>query len=252
MLIFAGLLRKRLNFDFVDTCDLDYHVDNEDNDEDEDIEDNVISKPSLSKKAKYPNNDSSPASSSLQLTPNSTSLFSPCRTRSGRIYIAGSSSAEKTGEKKPLFQPPRPKLALNLLQKNLDNSRTPPPLNYVKRPVSRIQSRLSRPASDPLDPPTNEVRAMRLFDAPAPMVTSPVSAPRLQLAKSRFCFDENNRRVSAPAPGSNIYQHEEKKRKRTANINPFTPTSILASMRKKARMTSGESNAERYVHFLER
>ena len=107
----------------------------------------------------------------------SSSEFSPCRTRSGRIYIAATSSAEK----KPLMLAEKPKNTmskpkmiiqhksksspsrlptptfnigggvnnvnrakeLNLLQKDLskmmnnDENKPPPPLNYSKRPVSR-------------------------------------------------------------------------------------------------------------------
>ena len=69
-----------------------------------------------------------------------------------------------------------------------------------------------------------------------------------------FFSDTENRRVSAPAPvqryaASNqeqaIINDQLRKRKRSSNINPFTPTSIMATLRKKARMTSGESATER-------
>lgn len=93
---------------------------------------------------------------------------------------------------------------------------------------------------------------MKLFDDNN--LTSPVSAPRNLQMRSRLfgnSLQNENRRVSAPAPATNILAHfnnsenEQRKRKRTTNINPFfTPTSLLATMRKKARMASGESNAE--------
>ena len=72
-----------------------------------------------------------------------------------------------------------------------------------------------------------------------------------------FTFSDENRRCSAPAPASNILAYaasnqdqaimndQLRKRKRSSNINPFTPTSIMATLRKKARMTSGESATDR-------
>ena len=187
----------------------------------------------------------------------------PSKTRSGRIYasasktstvtsssVASRSSVQEAGSSTEKIKP-KPKLPtpdfehrreLNLLQKDLNQFPSklhdnPPPLNYAKRPVSRIRFQGS-PASEPINspsPPTNEVRAMRLFDDTN---TSPVSVPKLSL-KSKF-FDQN-RRTSAPAATLAFGDSEPRKRKRASNINPFTPVSIWASLRKKARMTSGES-----------
>lgn len=147
----SGLLRKKLNFDFVDNCDIDCDEDLAEDEEEEE-----------SNHSKRPKLNMSGASgdvgiSSLQSTPNGTG-FSPCRTRSGRIYINSSSSAEKPTsfaprslknpecEKKqrlptPTFTQPKPR-SLNLLQRDLPSkngsvSKPPPPLNYTKRPVSR-------------------------------------------------------------------------------------------------------------------
>ena len=84
---------------------------------------------------------------------------------------------------------------------------------------------------------------MKIFDDH--IVTSPVTAPRMNPTRSRVFGDSENRRDSAPAAASNIMAYAgdaiDRKRKRTTNINPFTPTSILATLKKKARMTSGES-----------
>jgi len=192
----------------------------------------------------------------------------------------------------PTFNQPKAK-ELNLLQINLPNllqicqnlaspkkilpkpeeppspvrrspSCKPPQLNYTKRPKSRIQPRLlgyEGPASDPIMPPTNEMKSIRLFDDSRDsqqMLTSPVStssAPRLLMRSRIFSdsFDPETRRLSAPAPvqryaASNqeqaLINDQLRKRKRCSNINPFTPTSIMATIRKKARMTSGESATE--------
>lgn len=156
---------------------LDYHVDNDDDyygeeyETEQNVSQNLMEVPT-NKRLRFCLNTSGASGDGLSLpsTPNSISSgFSPCRTRSGRIYIAASSSAEKPPrcqslmdnvqleqdksscsqeslhEKEspsrlptPTFSQPRPK-ELNLLQRDLhklDESR-PPPLNYSKRPVSR-------------------------------------------------------------------------------------------------------------------
>ena len=183
MIYLIPRLCKKLNFDFVDN--LDYHVDNDDDyyGEEDEAEQNLsqenLMEVPTNKRLRFCLNTSGASGDGLSLpsTPNSISSgFSPCRTRSGRIYIAGAgSSAEKpprcqsrsslmdnvqleqdksscsqeslheTEEKEspsrlptPTFNQPRPK-ELNLLQRDLnklDESR-PPPLNYSKRPVSR-------------------------------------------------------------------------------------------------------------------
>ena len=139
---------------------------------------------------------------------------------------------------------------LHLLQKDV----LPPPLNYIKRPVSRIShggiSNVNSRFQSPSSPPTNEVEAMKLFDDH--VITSPVTAPRLNPIRSRVFETDRDRRQSAPAPGNNLMAYNsgdnasERKRKRVTNINPFTPNYIMANLRKKARMTSGES---RYVTY---
>lgn len=251
----SGLLRKKLNFDFVDNCDLDdYHVDNEDDEEE-----------------MYSNAKKCEANGHSHNQVMDSSFHStPSKTRSGRIYAAAiaakaaqaqaSSSVSSQGSpanagsstvnKKSKLPTPdleRPR-ELNLLQKDLHEAKleaangAPPPLNYSKRPVSRIRfPGMMSPASEPINspsPPTNEVRAMRLFDDTN---TSPVSVPKLSLKSKLF---DQNRRISAPPAVTALAfgDSEPRKRKRVSNINPFTPVSIWASMRKKARMTSGESS----------
>ena len=181
----------------------------------------------------------------------------------------------------------------------------PPPLEYVKRPVSRLSlirekllhnkkgdnlklrtdlkvrniksydhdshplSRLRTPSftggnamevpeyiyqtpTNQHSPPVNEVRAMRIFDSPAPM-------------KHRIAFDisetvtegskitGHQRRKSAPAGGpslietkaSAITDHSQseqarRSRKRVANVNPFTPTPTLDSIKRK-KLSEGSS-----------
>ena len=243
-----------MNFDFVDNCDLDdYHVDNEDDEEE-----------------MYENNAKKVDQNSHQVVMDSSFHSTPSKTRSGRIYAAaiakaaqaaqaasstsqgspaanaGSSTEKIKKSKLPTPDLERPR-ELNLLQKDLHEAKlnhesgAPPPLNYSKRPVSRIRfPGLLSPASEPINspsPPTNEVRAMRLFDDTN---TSPVSVPKLSLKSKLF---DQNRRISAPPAVTALAfgDSEPRKRKRASNINPFTPVSIWASMRKKARMTSGES-----------
>jgi len=289
--------RTKLDFNFKDNLDLQ-----SDNEEDE-YKENLNERLSLtplrmpqSKKLRF-NMNSSGDSFSLPTTPNTSSTdFSPCRTRSGRIYTSGLIHLEKTPQScqmesscsddqataedkslgsneilhkeselmpeprkrpTPKFILPRSK-ELNLLQKDKFDQLTsmPPPLNYNKRPVSRLSGNHPRyfdsegPHSDPITPPTDGVKAMKLFDD-CQLITSPVSAPKIRSRIfSNFGSDEK-RRVSAPAPVSNIlaYKPESsiehlRKRKRATNINPFTPTSLMQTLRKKARMASGESATE--------
>jgi hypothetical protein len=94
---------------------------------------------------------------------------------------------------------------------------------------------------------------MRLFDKSPTLGSSPVAAftvPKFGATKSRLLFGAgdaeghfNPRRASAPVGLRvsfglpDVSQVEtsgkERKRKRVANINPFTPTSMLASLKKK-------------------
>ena len=152
----------------------------------------------------------------------------------------------------------------------------PPPLNYSKRPMSRLLHiatenlslqhtpidhddddespwQLQTPAN-PHSPPTNEVKAMKLFDRSPTLGNSPTGAftvPKFGATKSRLLFAAGDngdtyhpRRTSAPAGMRVTFGQtevnscdvsKERKRKRVANINPFTPTSMLASLKKKFR-----------------
>lgn len=255
--------------------------------------------------------------------------FSPCRTRSGRIYtsvekkrgtpnntsissIKGnksdiissasklptpvfidnprSSSRHNSGASAGIATPRSTRIQtshlrvqqveLNHLQRDLmpemmdfeePTCNEPPPLNYSKRPMSRLlhvsvdhqTNHTPQPYGDkgtqspwllktPANlhsPPTNEVNAMRLFDHSPTVVSSPVAAytvPKHGMTKSRLFFgegfDEPNhmRRTSAPAGLRVTFNGQtendmvkERKRKRVGNINPFTPTSMLASLKKR-------------------
>ena len=130
---------------------MDYHEDNEG--DDEDIDEMDIS--NASKKRRFSGSPNiTGGESSFELTPNTT--YSPCRTRWGRIFNNSSSDkklppsknssyrnfnkkkipADNLGQQQrlptPVFNLPNPCKELHLLQKD-----QPPPLNYVKRPVSR-------------------------------------------------------------------------------------------------------------------
>ena len=253
--------------------------------------------------------------------------FSPCRTRSGKIYksvekckgekegdksviIEGTSSHTYSTSKLPtpvfLDRPPRSssrhcsggsvgtatprsthiktshlrvqEVELNLLQKDFLNDmeldedepayNEPPPL-ITKRPMSRLNISVDTPRhiygnnesasnSSPWllktpanlhSPPTNEVKAMKLFDKSPFYGSSPIApttAPRYARGiKFRHLMGADNngdhsRRFSGPAglrvsfgqPETET-SGKERKRKRVANINPFTPNSMLESLKKK-------------------
>ncbi len=173
----------------------------------------------------------------------------------------------------PSPMPTDSKKQLNLLQKDLpdaelrqrsgsgtslssiDEPAQPPPLNQNKRPVSRILARLhhnydhddggasgswklSDPLGGPASPPTEKVKALKLIDQSPSQISSPKTAPRFGL-KSRLFTETAPRRVSAPQPvldhsAANAGDMVAKKRKRTANINPFTPTPLIVSLKKKS------------------
>jgi wee1-like protein kinase len=155
---------------------------------------------------------------------------------------------------------------------------SPPPLNYVKNPVSRFSFPRERrhrhdipssPISHPLmeqdlsspihkttwgpepdsptlsfSPPTNPMRAMRLFDVmsspnTACALTSPRSTPRANLMKSRLRFDEDGEFRRASLPNTQMPDLDTGKKSlsinKCANINPFTPAAMLAASKKRSR-----------------
>jgi len=166
----------------------------------------------------------------------------------------------------------------------------PPPLNYNKHPVSRFSEPRCRPfqgipsspisscvmddsspvkhtnkcwprlpgstlPSSPIQspsPPTNGVRAMRIFDLmsspnSACVISSPRSTPRHVVHKARLLFEDDDslRRASAPAEPSCMERcgaaaecdstTNSSEKVKSANINPFTPSAMLAATKKRCR-----------------
>ena len=121
----------------------------------------------------------------------------------------------------------------------------PPPLNYSRRPMSKISGLLhprlnstptglnSSDISMDTSPPTNGVMNMRL---------SPV----------KHCFVQNNKIANSLSCKTNLLlsRSEPPKRRRTqtlANINPFTPEARLVTVKKR----SIESRYEKIVNFAD-
>jgi len=119
--------------------------------------------------------------------------------------------------------------------------------NYGKWPRDPrnlfLESSLNSPS-----PPTNTMKAMRLFDGltspnSACAISSPRSAPRALPLKSRLVFDEDGepRRSSFPGIGNQFHKKlfvecdstSPADKPKLANINPFTPTAMLAANRKR-------------------
>jgi len=162
----------------------------------------------------------------------------------------------------------------------------PPPLNYNKQPVSRFSQARDRSLhgipsspisscmmdenspvkhfnkswprrpgglipSSPIQspsPPTNAVKAMRLFDImSSPNTSCPISSPRSTprglLQKTRLLFDENDehRWASAPPPSDPSFSISAEcdststEKNKSANINPFTPSAMSAASKKRSR-----------------
>ena len=110
--------------------------------------------------------------------------------------------------------------------------------------------------SSPLNypsPPTNTMKAMRLFDgltspnSACQFISSPRSAPRMPHLKSRLIFDCDGevRRSSCPGPmippsSSTVFSECDStsasgEKPKLANINPFTPGAIIAANKKRHR-----------------
>jgi len=157
-----------------------------------------------------------------------------------------------------------------------DGPHSPPPLNYTKNPVSRFslprerrhrhdipsspiyhppehelsspvhKIRYIEPESPTLSfsPPTNTMRAMRLFDVmsspnSACALTSPRSTPRAHFLKSRLNFDEDGEHRRASLPNPQIIECDSTTqsgdKRKSANINPFTPAAMLLASKKRSR-----------------
>jgi len=248
--------------------------------------------------------------------------FSPCRTRSGRVYESGVKKrrlrlASKRSKKTMRSRTHSGQSGTGSLADCSENesetsnseytediagpvhcaldrldvclSEAPPPLNYMKAPMSRLyQARdksdnhdipsspisscmvddrlspikhsnfgkwpreprnlfLDSPMNSP-SPPTNTMKAMRLFDGltspnSACAISSPRSAPRVLPLKSRLIFDEDGEPRRSSFPGIGLQFHKNSfvecdstssvKKPKLANINPFTPTAMLAANRKR-------------------
>jgi len=166
-----------------------------------------------------------------------------------------------------------------------DEPHSPPPLNYTKNVVSRFtlprerkyrhdipsspishhiaEHELSSPPpkawgglaqhESPIlsfSPPTNNMRAMRLFDGlsspnTACALTSPRSTPRAHFLKSRLLFGDEeigaggeHRRASLP--NTQVLECDSMAftstvKRKIANINPFTPAAMMLASKKRSR-----------------
>jgi len=118
----------------------------------------------------------------------------------------------------------------------------------------------SSPLHSP-SPPTNTMKAMRLFDglsspnSACQLISSPRSAPRIPPLKSRLLFDCDGdvRRSSCPGPynpSTNTTLSEcdststSMEKPKLANINPFTPVAMMTATKKRNRSARNSS-----VHF---
>ena len=125
------------------------------------------------------------------------------------------------------------------------------PITILQWPREPRNLFLDSPLNSP-SPPTNTMKAMRLFDGltspnSACAISSPRSAPRVLPLKSRLIFDEDGepRRCSFPGIGSQFHKNlfvecdstSSAEKPKLANINPFTPTAMIAANRRKRNMS---------------
>jgi len=118
----------------------------------------------------------------------------------------------------------------------------PTPLNPVKRPASRFQfshksSKDSLTSINLHSPPTDEVKAMKLFDkSPSPKHKPPLfygdSLTIRRFPTNGTCFKGLFATSEIKSLG------KERKRKQVANVNPFTPTSMMALIKNQSKMQS--------------
>lgn len=117
-------------------------------------------------------------------------------------------------------------------------------LSPIKRAVwNQSRCHLQESPLQSPSPPTNTMRAMRLFDPivspnTACAISSPQSTPRVLPLKSRLLFTEDGepRRSSYPAFGQQSRRNmmecdstSSVEKAKQANINPFTPSAMLAA-----------------------
>lgn len=164
-----------------------------------------------------------------------------------RTLSSGCEDGELSGDELTSVVPPTPSPA------RLFSPRKPP------RPAMRPESEVSIQAVD--SPPYKKIRALRLFDSPATPKTllqkstaessgRPASRSRLFLARQRTQLPTSQ---GTPSPQSVAQQTKDQQQgkcsaKEAANINPFTPTGMMLSSRKRTRSKRELSSPTGYVH----
>lgn len=123
-----------------------------------------------------------------------------------------------------------------------DESMTPEPhiFNHLNGPASRLHFSLcdisgsrGRAPLTPTNlhsPPTNEVKAMKLFDKSPSPKHKLLTSFNEKWAPRRFSASGNYLKSSSAG--------KDYKRKQVANVNPFTPSSMLASIKKQFKSES--------------
>ena len=190
--------------------------------------------------------------------------FSPCRTRSGRVYESGLKRRRWR-----VCGPGRDRQRTESGQScggNLADwegeSDTEHPgrfsLHRGHQPVGIASSPLgvagqgawpeSPPPASP-SPPSHTMRAMRLFDplsSPGPTPAPPGlrSAPRGLGLKTRLLLGAEPRRHSFPLARTSqeCDSTSASERPKTANINPFTPEGMIATNKKRHRSQNSHNN----------
>lgn len=99
----------------------------------------------------------------------------------------------------------------------------------IKAPISRDNA--SHKSSMGCSPPYKRVRALRLFDSPNTpktlMEKSALQTPLPSRCSKLFNLEKSRPKIS---PG-----YQNKLEKPAANVNPFTPTGMLITARKRSR-----------------
>jgi len=118
--------------------------------------------------------------------------------------------------------------------------------NELSSPITKHWNPDQNSPSLSFSPPTNTMQAMCLFDGhltspnTACALTSPRSTPRFQKLKSRLVFDEDGEYRRASLPNPQTFECDTTtggscSLRKSANINPFTPSAMLIASKKRSR-----------------
>jgi len=211
---------------------------------------------------------------------------SPCHTRSGRVYDSIEKKKRRMSSQKRIRKSIALRTISGSSSDSSENEMgstddidssfrmsRPPPLNYNKQAVSRLSGDWnntsfngipSSPIASSHSPKTWSHRSehpnspihspsppKRLFDN---CVSSPISSPRVSLLhKGRLNFSGSDDSLAVRLPTSSPFsaaptcKSTPNTKVKAANVNPFTPSAMMSTNKKRSRRTKSFSNQKSIV-----